>query len=76
MSDENKPTLTKEQVIRIFKEARAHEIIDAAEAMSDEEVEKCIRESGVTEADRKESLARQRVRFEAARDNEQAAKKP
>ncbi len=70
----NDPKLTKDQLVSILRDARAQEIIDEAEAMSDEEVEKQMKESGLTERDQQASLARQRLRFEAVRDAEKASR--
>jgi hypothetical protein len=72
MSDD--PKLTKDQLVGILKDARAQEIVDEAEAMSDEEVEKQMKESGLTERDQQASLARQRLRFEAVRDAQKASR--
>jgi len=62
MSD---PKLTAKQLERILKEARAHELVDKADAMSDEEVAKRLAKAGVTEADQQAALARQRKKLEA-----------
>lgn len=73
MSDD--PKLTGKQLERIILDARAQEKIDEAEAMSEEELDRLMKEEGVTENDLQQSLARQRLRFEAEVARRKAAAK-
>ncbi len=77
MTDEPKqpPALTEAQLTKLLEDARAEDLIEKAEAMSEEELDKRMAESGLTDNDRQQSLARQRLRFEAARDKELAVAK-
>jgi len=69
MSDE--PKLSKEAFARILTEARADEIADETAAMTKEERDAFLAKAGVTEEDKKASLARQRKKFEEARAKQQ-----
>ena len=74
MSDD--PKLTGDQLKRIIKDAHSQDKADQAEAeMSDAEIEARMKAEGLTDEVAQQSLARQRAKFEAARDREQNKKK-
>jgi hypothetical protein len=62
MTNKGEPVLTAEQLKRMLLQAHTEDKADAAEAMSDEELERRVKAAGITEEDRRKSLEGQRAR--------------